>query len=104
MEIIKVLTTISQIGGAGIGLVVTFWFLRYLSGERKDRKEERDAYREERDAYLTTINNHMEHHTQAINDQKIAMEAQTGAINNQTQVFVKLLGGDDGDGNPRNNS
>ncbi len=48
----------TQIGLRGGIVVVTLGFLAYLKGERKDRKETRDSF-------LNTIENHMNHNTNA---------------------------------------
>ena len=50
----------SELGLGGGIVVVVLGFLAHLKGEREDRKATRDSF-------LLTIQNHMDHNTEAIN-------------------------------------
>ena len=78
---VEILKWIAQGGAAVATLVVVFWFLRFLREERTDRAEER---KRSTDNFTNTINNHVAHHTEAL-------EKQTDAINSLSQMCKSHL-------------
>lgn len=65
---------LTQVGIASLVVIVTISFLKFLKDERIDRKEERDSF-------LNTIQNHVEHNTDATRENTQVLE--------QLHLFLK---------------